>query len=244
MQNKKLSPRSEKLLMKYFDGECGRLESLWASWIAKKNPSSEDFKSDLEACSSATRSMYSSAGKEEIDLWNGIYREIAKAERLGVEKSPGALESLGVWFSRLGWGVSGALVTASVGVIMLRSGISPVPGVSSDVNARYLSSQSPSNAQSSSLSLAASNLPSESAPVTNASFGAPTAIPLRRGLGFGGNDPGVEIDWLRSSGHLRLIQDPSQRSTILWVQRNRSLNQARKPLQIDRSQILSSEAAQ
>ena len=37
----------------------------------------------------------------------------------------------------------------------------------------------------------------------------------------------MEVDWMRGDGPLRVIQNPSEKSTIIWVKRQ---NQSRKPL--------------
>lgn len=122
-----LTSAQELLLMKYHDGECSRLECWRVRRLLNAHPHAGTFLTELGRtgmCSDAL-SIHCPSG---IDLWDRVERRIVQEEcalallshkKVAGVKVPERKFFISPWIARLGWGVSGALVTASVGAIMI-----------------------------------------------------------------------------------------------------------------------------
>lgn len=133
-ESSKLSVVEEVLLMKYHDCECGWLERRRVRLLLARKPSAREY---LNAVEMLTRECVESCPTEAIPcdgLWEKIERRIAQEESalalLGAGQHRGRTHRkrggdehegrmIGAWLGRIGWGVSGALVTAGFGLLMV-----------------------------------------------------------------------------------------------------------------------------
>jgi len=191
-----LSMREEKLLMKFFDGECAFFEKIKAGKLLQRNELAQEFVLDLERSGQGCRSLLSGSADESVDLWKGIESRVEAEERAKVflgERELTGRKSQGLnWnFQGLAWGFSGALVTACLALIFLQpSG----GGSGADVQ----------DLMSSRLTDKDSGIKTASHQVARAA-----AQPL-------------ELDWLKSDGHLEIIHDPAQAVPVIWVNQQAS----------------------
>jgi hypothetical protein len=201
----RLSETDELLIMKYHDGECGWLESRRVKRLLGR-PDAKGFLDHVKEVGKCACECGAGEECEPVDLWERVERRIIQEES--------ALELLGAssrrrlkewsegllfhpWLGRVGWGVSGALVTASIGLLVLDAPRGS-GGEEAKEPARFASS--------------GAALPS----VAPVSYGAERSRPRRF-------PSSVEVDWIRSdSGRLQFIEHPEQRSTIIWVKRKAS----------------------
>jgi hypothetical protein len=141
------------------------------------------------------------------ELWDKIARRIDEEERAGIflgrrvaegsERAPRWFERVG--FDRAAWGMTGGMLAASLTVFMLRQ----APDASRD----------------------GLNFASTALPLTHIGMSAERPVPRvattsSAPVSFSSATHNiVEVDWMRSDGRVRLLQDPSERSAIIWVKR-------------------------
>jgi len=191
-----LTPREERLLECYHDGECGFVRRYIAERLMKENVAARGYIESLERVRRVSVARGACSG--EIDLWSKVAVRIAQEEHAAVflgERRESWGERL-VGFVRehrhVAWGIpSGA---ALAGVLLLF--ISPV-------------GESPERG----MSEVARN--STTPPVVNL---ASTDV----GRPVGRFREPVEVDWVRGSGRVRVMQDAHRNSAIIWVRRPQS----------------------
>ena len=204
MKDNHLTERQEKILNSYFDNECGFFGRFMAERLLSKNSSASQYFLNLSSTSNELKKSYNDVNIAKVDLWEGISEGIRREERKAKFAEEEEDESpIAVWLSRLGWGVSGALVTASIGLFMI-GGLSP-------------------STNKSGIQLKTGSFSGE-VPVQSVTFNNEKEARLK------GSQSPMEIDWLRSDGRLRFIQTPNQRSTILWVNKKTRSETSRIPV--------------
>ena len=226
-----LSEREEQLLSKYFDGECGWLGRFRAKQLLGRNSAARSFFEALSLIGTETQQL----SGQKVDLWQAINRRIDQEERaalyLGERRASTETKRI-VWNPGFTWGASGAMVTAGLAVIVFATsstssnttqqaraaaGVLPqVQGVERSATLEQASMPQSSIQQN-------SFIPQEMIPqAALVSEGGASPRSLPNSASF--RDPlseMVEVDWMRSNGSLRLLQDPGERSAIIWVKRKR-----------------------
>lgn len=200
----RLSSRQERLLGRFFDGECRFWEKLAAGRLVRTSPAARAYLDSLKGLREACAPRRAA----DVDLWSRISARIEQEQRSAIllgkrelnaswhERISGFRERFG---SRMAWGVSGAFAAACAGFLALSidaPGKKGTPELVADAKP----------AASSNLQLVSEH---------SGKAGTPKII-----------DPSypvaLEVDWMRSDGRVSLMQDPARRSAIIWVKKRRT----------------------
>lgn len=202
-----LSEKQQLLLSTYFDRECSFLARLAAERLIKRSPSARLFIDSLERSGSALRSAATNQ-TVSVDLWDRVSARIDNEERAAVylgrrntvvEDDRGSFITRFISRHAVVSGLSGAAVAAAVLMVVSR------PQKPGDIIPVHLGV--PSVAHNSSA-------------FHQASLGAnPRSFDTRSTM---------EVDWMRANGSLRLIQNPSGKSAIIWVRKKNASSAATK----------------
>lgn len=196
--SKELSEQQELLLSTYVDNECSFLSRLRAERLIKRNETAKLFVQNLKNTSQTYRSLFADTVTSP-NLWDKISQRIDAEERaalyLGQRKpsdSDHERPTLAHFFSKqavLG-GLSGAAVAACVLLLVSR------PTKPGEIIPVYTGGP-----------VAAHN----ASAFHQASLGAAPQ----------GSLPGssMEVDWMRSNGSLKIIQNPTDNSAIFWIRK-------------------------
>jgi hypothetical protein len=203
-----LSSREELLLVAFYDQECGFVDSLRARMLLTRSSVAREFYAAIERTEIAYKAYAARVSNESrVDLWDRIsaridaemraevflggrsYREPSVATRI-----TGAIES---WRSRLAWGASGAALASFLGMGLIYGG--------------YLGTGPNGGFSGGEITRSASGRIPLAAPVSYQ--GRSQSLGVRESV----RTSPVEMDWMRSEGRLRLLQDPDQRTAIIWV---------------------------
>lgn len=224
--------------MAYLDGECGWLARRRAERLLARHPEAASFLNTQRALSGICRELSEARASQSLqssaDTWSVICARIEHEQRgarfLGARVDDAGRGSLfglwkggsrggtgrwGVeWFGdRIAWGAAGALSTAVVVLALVPRG--EISSPSAQTERQLVSEVSGMNlAQSAAPTfVAATGIDRSRGPVSNQLASAPRIIEERI--------PGTfEVDWVRSAGRVRMIQDPTERSAIIWVKRH------------------------
>jgi hypothetical protein len=199
--SKELSEQQELLLSSYLDNECSFISRLRAERLIKRNETAKLFVQNLKNTSDTYRSLFSES-TQSPDLWDKISQRIDAEARaalyLGQRKPPTETHekpSVAHFFSKqaLVGGLSGAAVAACVLLFISR------PTKPGEIIPVYTGGP-----------VAAHN-PSA---FHQASLGSPQQAAVA--------GSSMEVDWMRSNGSLKIIQNPSNNSAIFWVRKRPS----------------------
>jgi hypothetical protein len=206
-KREQLSERQELLLSAYADGECSVFSRLLAKRLLASSEGARLFLSRLQSTSQVFKSF--AVAHEPADLCGRISARI-EAEHQAEETlaKRGVVDELHTqsWnervFSRhsIFGGLSGAAVAAMVLVLVTR------PSKPGEILPVYTGG--PVAAQ-------------HSSPFHQATLGGGAAT---RSLA---PQSSVQVDWMRTKGPLQVIEDPRDRSAVIWVRRQPGLS-ARK----------------
>lgn len=199
-----LTDRQEKLLMKCFDGEGHALDRFRMQRLLCRCPEAAAFMSALESTKGRI-SAGSSAPK--VELWDRICSRLdqeARAElflgRRIVAAEKGGWRSN--WASNyLTWGFSGAAVTACLALLMFSNGLDSRSGPGTRIASPV---GSPGALGKAGVELVAERSKDELPRIIERNY-----------------QNSVEVDWMRSDGRVRLMQDPRQKNAVIWVKRRR-----------------------
>lgn len=197
-ESKELSEKQQLLLSSYIDNECSYISRFLAERLIRTNPEAKLFVQNIRNTAQTYRAL-ATPKDTSVDLWDRISTRIDGEERaalyLGqrkpiVETNDSPL--LGRLLSRqvVFGGLSGAAIAATVLIMISR------PTKSGEILPVYTGGTG-----------AAVN----SSAFHQASLGAQEA-------GFGARST-MEVDWMRANGPLKIIQNPSGKSGIIWVQK-------------------------
>lgn len=196
-----LTEKQEVLIEKYVDGECGILSKFKARRLLANNRSARQFLDSLLSLAEELRDFELKQNNPKVDMWDQVSMRIEqeeRAERFLGKRNESEKVSAKVSWTSLGWGFSGSLVTAGiVGVVIAFSGRSNPSSKGDDFTKRLERSLEVLDAQG------------DSRPSAQ-NVNLPVSSTLRRP---------VEVDWMRSDGRVHMIQDPQERSAIIWVKR-------------------------
>jgi len=220
-----LSLRNEKLLVRYFDGECGWIEKYLAEKLIQKNSLAREFMDTMHVIGEITRNERAGILKVNptpTNLWDRISARIEAEEKsalfLGMRaaqtKKVGFAQRLSDVFSvsQVAWGASGAFAAACITYFFVH--VAPGSSV-----AHFSASQGQPNSAIRQVALheraAGHRSPraSDSNSLGRKSLNEPIRILTQ-------NVPSaLEVDWVKSAGHVRMMQDPEDRSAIIWIKR-------------------------
>jgi hypothetical protein len=197
-ESKELSEKQQLLLSSYIDNECSLVSRLRAERLLKTNREAQLFVHHLKNTNQTYRSL-ATPRDTNVDLWDRIATRIEGEERaalyLGQRKPIVAADEsslVGRLLSRqvvLG-GLSGAAIAATVLVLISR------PTTSGEILPVYAGGSG--------------------AAVTSSAFHQASLGAQQPHLGPRST---MEVDWMRSNGSLKIIQNPSEKSAIIWVRK-------------------------
>lgn len=256
--NPRLTIRQEELLAKCFDGE-GRLLDRWRMRrLLSINGRAAEYMRSLEG----SRAVIRRAPGAPVDLWDRVARRIDEEQKreflLGrrVLSAGGISRSWRAIFDpsnlRLeSWGMPLTAVAASLlGIVVYFE--RGADSASINASSARLSSITSNPLASSSLAKGPAVVPGGGVPgaVLAAEHLAPPRLPVPQvnlvsngansgafSPGFGFDEKGVELEWIRSDGRVRMIQNPQGRSSIIWIRRRAPL-QARTQVAGNRPLII------
>lgn len=230
MGKEMLSEREERLLARYFDGESSWLGRVAARYIIAHKAGAREFMESMRVIGEIARNEHAgilAEDPEPVDLWRGVAARIETEERAALflgqrreaEPPRGRLSRLtqAVLFDRIGWAAAGAAVAAGV-MLFVAPPPGAVSGVSTARNIAADASESTGNMRRVSLR--------ERAPLRravkeeNALYTEPLKI-LEREV-----PSTLEVDWMKSAGRVRMMQEPDDRSAIIWVKRRSPVSMA------------------
>ena len=197
-ESKELSEKQQLLLSSYIDNECSFLSRFLAERLIKTN---SEAKLSIQSLKNTTQTYRALATSRDtsVDLWDRISTRIDGEERAALylgQRKP-VVESnessmLGRLLSRqvVFGGLSGAAIAATVLIMISR------PTKSGEILPVYTGSTG-----------AAVN----SSAFHQASLGAQQANLGPRST--------MEVDWMRANGSLKIIQNPGEKSAIIWVRK-------------------------
>ncbi|MBX7138534.1 MAG: hypothetical protein K1X83_11180 [Oligoflexia bacterium] len=233
----RLSEDQEMLLMRYLDGECGFWERRRAQKLLTQRTAQQFVEEFLEIGQKVALTEQNSPSVVLDDLWGKISNRIDQEKRaevfLGprraVADEPGLVSGIAEWFSFASFGrnltLAGGLVAACLGFVMVQHRTSSMPAqIATGSGAQPLSESALSQAlggralQPVNMSLPEpiyDELPQET--FAASAGNAPQAL-ARRPV-----NEALEVDWMRSAGRVKLMRDPEQRSTIIWIRKRQPL---------------------
>jgi hypothetical protein len=193
-----LSIQQQLLLSSYVDNECSFISRIRAERLIKRNSAAKVFIQDLKNTSQTLRSLLSDTPASP-DLWDRISQRIDAEERAALylgQRKPETEEMdrsfLASFFSKQSviGGLSGAAVAACVLMLISR------PTKPGEIIPVYTGG-----------------------PVAAHNRGALHQASLSSTLQGAGSSSSMEVDWMRSNGSLKIIQNPNDKSAIFWVRK-------------------------
>ncbi len=237
----KLSKGQEKLLVRYMDGECSFVEDLLVKMILRLSINAREFVADLHNVDKATKAwaesnvssaVVGSATAESLNMWQRIERRILQEEHSAIfhgERTP-VKEELGlagsifekVFNKSLFGGMAVGVATAALAFVVLDQGGDIVGPVGSEGNKiAILTPADPHNV--------ASGVEFVSYPESSNRANSPRRNPSEEAYRVQRDIRSMrkmeipfQVDWMRSDGHVRFIQDARKGSTVIWVDRETS----------------------
>lgn len=211
LSGKGLSEKQMLQIMRLYDGECGLISRFFTRRLLERSSIAQEFYNDLINLKKEILSDYSddtNAQDQNIISWQNIQTNIERHERIlntsdSKDQSAGYLAD---WLYRAGWASLGGAATAVIAFVVFSAGVRRGAELSYTESS---AGKTPLYAASSGYL----NL-DQARSVQNVDYSRSRSV---RGRSFRSN---VEVDWMRSAGRLRFIQDPVQRSTIIWIKRD------------------------
>ena len=246
-----LSLWQERLLQSYSDGECGWLGTKLAERLLATEAEARRFIGDMQVLSHAARNVLApkSPAQSFQQLWDRIDSRLSQEERLAwfseVRSQRGRAGLFGSGWEKirfgLGWGITGALATAVLGVVVL--------GPAALVSSNRLN---PASTASSSELLASTSQTFASAerglePVAYnraADQKLEEFSMLDQSVGVEpyysivqpnpSHSQVMEVDWMRSHGRVMVLRHPDDDSAIFWVKQDRpAVSSSRRLSQVE-----------
>ncbi len=222
-----LSESEEKVLVRYLDGETGFVGSMRAKWLIATVPAAAELLETMRSIGEIARNErlgILERDPQPVDLWSRVSSRIHEEERAALylggrpEQNEDKDEGLGAWFRpvNLAWGFSGGALAAVVTSVVLLTGIVE-PQKISNSSGTALSSNALLQRVSSGTRVTARHIPRNSENVIEAQNRVPVPLSESR------IPTAVEVDWVKSNGRVRMMQEPNERSAVIWVKRRNSL---------------------
>ena len=212
-----LSEQEEQLLVRYFDGESSWWESRKAKKLVGGQEAARAFMHTLEVISEIAKNESCAQVKaaSTVDLWSRINARIEEEERaalyLGKRRTVDEPQRRR-FFSRdhFTWGISGGVVTACVTYFLV---VGMVGTVDTTTSKGGLALNNSARSGYNQASYHPSRIAARRAPHAY-------EVPIPESGGSASIPSAVEVDWVRSQGRVRMIQEPGDRSAIIWVKRH------------------------
>jgi hypothetical protein len=200
-----LTDSQQLLLCRYFDNECTCVGRFLAQRLLGSRTEAREYLESLRRTGMSCRDAMSCGHVPHIDIWNRIEARIEAEERaaifLGARNQEGNRPRWGrVSTSQvfLG-GLSGAAVTAMALLLVTN------PSNQSNYPTIATGASNPGASQFTQVGLGR-------VPGTKSLRARPVGLSDQSGA-----SSALEVDWMRANGPLRFIQNPGQRSSIIWV---------------------------
>lgn len=204
--SQKLNDDEKKLLCKYLDGESGLFCRLQAKALLNRSEGARSYIQRQERLRINLREILE---KPQVSLWDKISDGIERKEREEL------LEENESWFGTFWpgkqgvfWGMSGAITTACISFVLMS-------GLNSETEVERLQGASPVAALQ--------------GPMVNVSHQT-ARLAEAEGIHFASsqNSP-VEVDWLHSSGRVRMIPGAGRSAPIMWISSRKGSSNAPRP---------------
>jgi len=213
-----IQEKTQLLLMRFLDGECGYFERRRVRRLLDSDPEAAQFLAEMQQAIDGCGLLSRVKGPDPVNMWQRVSARIAQEEKaaefLGRRKISALLPE-GFWsfeWLREAWKIyvpSGALALACLALLVVylnpasrNAGEYVASG--RDINGNIV----PVN-----LSLEGATLPGNY---------------IRPRLLEDKYPAPLEVDWLRSRGQVKFIQNSQESSPIIWVDRSRLLAQAKR----------------
>ncbi len=196
-QSKELSEKQQLLLSSYVDNECSFFSRFFAERLVKTSEEAQRFVNNLKNTSQACKAHIAS-NDPSVDLWDRIAQRLDGEERAAVylgqrkpvvDPTPSLMEKLLSRQAVIG-GLSGAAVAATVLVFVAR------PSKPGEILPVYTGG-----------------------PVAAHNSSAFHQAALNNNTQAFGNQSAMEVDWMRGNGSFKIIQNPTDKSAIIWVRK-------------------------
>jgi len=221
-----LSDRHQQLLSRYFDGECSWFGRMSAERLVRSNKSAQLFLNGLKDIRGFMQAPDDALGRDmeigKVDLWDKIAKRIEVEERTAVylgNRAPIAQTSERHWFGLHGLqaalgGLSGAAITAAALLILKPVGVNEagLPTISVPAGSARVALNGGQNGFN--------QVSLDNNPELGGFSGGDSRLRPRM-LGATNRSP-IEVDWVRGNGPMKLIQNPEERTTIIWVRRRQN----------------------
>ncbi len=229
-----ISERDELLLCRYFDGEAGLWSRFRAKRIISHSAAAQEFYGSLDKIKGVVSANSGAQTDDVADLWDKISARLDSEERaafyLGERHNSSHEQNRSYWHNFISsqalWGgLSGAATTA---LVLLFVAARP----NSDSSLAAVQGDLRSSPQNGFRQIALGN------PMSFIDNGGRQSSLLHQARSMTIRDrdalsarprmltersSSMEVDWMRSNGPLKLIQNPSEQSTIIWVKRRSTL---------------------
>lgn len=196
----KLTIKQQQRLQKYIDGESSTICKFFTKRLIERNEEAKEFVDSMLNLSLGIKQSQIKPRVNSDELWNKISLRLDQEEKarfyLG-ERRSGAVEKSGfknLFVNPYFTGASVALASFFLGIIIKSQAVPNVTDVASSTIKRY--------------SDFSSNIPS----LQSVNYG--NSRPTTRAI-----SPEIDIDWVKSDGHVRLLSSPNGANNIIWVKR-------------------------
>lgn len=199
-----MKDKDELLLNKYVDNECGFFARRKAEKLIETSVEAKTYVASIGRLSENMQSVLAPE-RPHSDLWPRVSMRISQEENAAVFLGERKFDEKRSIFSLPSLGFAmGSLVTALF-LFSVWIPTSQQPG-----------SLVPNASNQGALTLASAGSPVQPNP------GRPQIL---------NNEPfqsGIDVDWMRSTGRVRILQNPDERSAIIWIRKKNFQNVQRK----------------
>ena len=220
-----LTEANEQLLVQHFDGETSWFANFRAQRLLKNSVEAREFVDTLKVIGEIARNERAgilATNDKPVDLWSRISARIDEEERvslyLGNRVQAQRVESKVRFFDflsfdRLAWGLSGGMVAAGFTYFMVQS-----TALTARANVAMIVDKVQ---KSDSANISAVSFSPRQAARRKVRFDDPP-VPIQ--LAQSRIPSAVEVDWVKSDGRVSVMQEPSERSAIIWVKKRSPVN--------------------
>lgn len=231
-----ISERTEKLLIRYMDSQTGMVEDLMAVAILRISKSARDFVAQLRSADLAAKTWaVEQIPDHRVDLWQRIERRIAQEQHAAVflgerkvllestKERPVFVGFLEKAFNKsLFGGMAVGVATAAFAFVIMQQQPSTTV-VSNGTTTPRVVSTNQHNVASGVEFVSAGGTSRSSNIASNRSqrdYIQRNSVERNYNRAIKRVEIPFEVDWMKSDGQVRFIQDPRQGSTVIWVKRN------------------------
>ncbi len=233
MRNSSMLPQFlERLLIKVCDGEASLLERCVGHACISLHEGCRQYSREMRILNDQLKGeVFGVEARPSVNLWDKIERRIEEEERAAIYLGKREVmiqeeESRAPWFKEIFnpgvfGGMAVGLATATVAFVVFSKGPVSPAGVdnlaSRDSSIAVIDSQR--NTAEGVDFVTYSNNQDRRRLMSREAFRSQQQM---RALKRMDSRIPFEVDWMRSDGHVSFIQDPKERSTVIWVKRSNS----------------------